>query len=283
MDWFGVDFGVERAIETVKLHFLDDDDAGPAGRVAEGGAPVVGDSAPPGLRAVGQRAAVRVPAAYQLEAWVDGAWQEIPRQRRRPVAAHGRRANVVSFDEIRTSRLRVVLTHQPGAASGLAEFEAWGRGALPAPAATAEPANLASAATVTASYAAPGSRVDEVRDTRIAFTRYSRNGWTTVGSPNDEDWLELRLEGVRTVAMLDLYLLGGRAGLAAPASYRISYQNGTGWHEAVVRLRLPDVPTAWARNRVTIEPVRTDRLRMVFEHAVPAFTGVAEVMVWGPR
>jgi hypothetical protein len=279
VDWFAVDFGVARAVETVKLYFVDD--AGPAGHVAEGGSPVVGDSAPPGLRAPGQRATVRAPATYQLDAWVDGAWREIPGQRRRPAAARGRRANVVSFDEIRTSRLRVVLTHRQGAASGLAEFEAWGRGTLPAPPATAPPANFAFSATVTASYAARAGPVDDVHDMRIAFTRYSRNGWTAVGSPNREDWLEMRLDSVRTVRTVDVYLLGGRSGLAAPASYRVSYADGAGWHDAVVRSQVPVAPTAWARNRVEIDPVLTDRVRVTFEHARPAFTGVTEVMLRG--
>jgi hypothetical protein len=279
MDWFEVDFGVERAVETVKLYVLDD--AGPAGHVAEGGAPVVGDSAPPGLRPGDHRTAVRPPADYRLEAWVEGEWREIPGQTRRPPAPEGRRANVVSFDEIRTSRLRVVLTHADGAASGLAEFEAWGRGTLPAPVATVAPANLAFGATVSASYASPTAPVDDVHDMRIAFTRYSRNGWTAVGSPNREDWLEMRLDSVRTVAALDLYLLGRRSGLAAPASYRVSWWNGESWRDVMVRRQEPDAPTAWARNRVAIEPVLTDRVRITFEHALPASTGVTEVMIWG--
>jgi hypothetical protein len=32
---------------------------------------------------------------------------------------------------------------------------------------------------------------------------------------------------------------------------------------------------------VEIEPIRTDRVRVVFEHALPAFTGVSEVTIWG--
>jgi hypothetical protein len=278
-DWFEVDFGVERPVETVTLYFLDD--AGRSDLVAEGGAAVVGDSAPAGFRADGPRTGVRPPADYRLEAWAEGHWREIPRQRRGPSVPEGRRATVVSFDEIRTSKLRVVLTHRDAAASGLAEFEAWGRGPLPAPAATPPSANHAFRATAAVSYASPTAPVDDVHDMRIAFTRYSRNGWTAATSPNQQDWIEMRLDTVRTVAMLDLYLVGNRPGLAAPRSYRISYGDGGGWRDAVVRSRVPEMPTAWARNRVEIEPICTDRVRILFEHALPSFTGVSEIMIWG--
>jgi F5/8 type C domain/Bacterial alpha-L-rhamnosidase 6 hairpin glycosidase domain len=278
-DWFEVDFGVERSVETVKLYFLDD--TGRADLLAEGGSSVVGDSAPAGLRSGDQQTTVRPPADYRLEAWVEGEWREIPGQRRRPPAPEGRRANAVSFDEIIASRVRVVLTHRDGSASGVTEFEAWGRGALPAPPATPEPANLAFSATLTASYVSSTSALDEIRDSRIAFTRYARNGWTALGSPNARDWIEVRFGAARRVGGVDLYLLGNRPGVAAPTSYRVEHWvDDAGWREAITRSRAPEMPTAWARNRVAIEPVTTSRLRVVFEHARPDVTGAAEVFVW---
>jgi len=277
-DWFEVDFGIERPIEVVKLYFLDD--AGRADLVAEGAAPVVGDL-DPGNGPVGGATPIRAPAAYRLQAWRDGAWSDVPRQRRQPSEPAGRRANVVSFDEIRSSRLRVVIEHRPGSVSGLTEFEAWGGGVLPAGEPTVPSANLAlGAAAVTASYTSPSSRLDEVRDMRIAFTRYARNGWTAAGSPHTRDWIEVRFETERDVAMVDLYLLGKRPGIAAPAAFRVQYWTGTGWREAEVRSREPAVATAWARNRTAIAPVSTSGIRVVFDHALPAVTGVAELALW---
>jgi hypothetical protein len=187
---------------------------------------------------------------------------------------------VISFDEVRTSRLRVVLEHARGAASGLTEFEAWGRGSVPAAPATAAPANLAFGATVTASFSSPSSSVEDVHDMRIAFTRYSRNGWTARGSPNARDWIEARFDGNRVVGVVDVYLLGSPPGIDAPTSYRVQVWVGGEWRDAAARTRVPAVPTTWARSRTQIESIVTDGVRVVFDHALPAATGVAELMIW---
>jgi hypothetical protein len=39
-------------------------------------------------------------------------------------------------------------------------------------------------------------------------------------------------------------------------------------------------PEAWAMNTAWIEPVETERLRVVFTHAQPAATAVSEILVW---
>ena len=37
-----------------------------------------------------------------------------------------------------------------------------------------------------------------------------------------------------------------------------------------------------AENTVEIEPVETKKVRVVFEHALPTYTGVTEMSIWGP-
>jgi hypothetical protein len=238
---------------------------------------VTGDSAPAALRS---DVPVRAPADYRVEYWVDGNWAEIADQRRWLLRPEGRRANVVSFPPLRTARLRAVLEHRRGSTSGLSEFEAWGPGDPGAAPTVAHSPNLGFGATVTASYTAPSARLEEVHDMRIAFTRYTRNGWTAVGSPNARDWTAFAFDGERRVEGVDLYLLS-RSGIAAPASVDVEYWDGAAWRPAAVRHRQPERPTAWARNRVDIEPVTTGRVRAVFEHARPAATGVAEIVIRG--
>ncbi|HKN66270.1 MAG TPA: hypothetical protein VJW73_08345, partial [Gemmatimonadaceae bacterium] len=65
----------------------------------------------------------------------------------------------------------------------------------------------------------------------------------------------------------------------APTQYTIETWDGTTWRPTRERSRFPTRPLASARNVVLIEPVQTSRVRVVFEHARPAVTGVTELIV----
>jgi len=248
-----VDFGIERPIEVVKLYFLDD------------------------------RAGIAAPAEYQVEAWTGGEWQPVPNQHRQPAEPAGHRANTVTFPPIATSRVRAVLAHRPGVASGLTELEAWGAAELPLPGPTAPVQNLALGAEVSASFSSQGDDVARVNDGRIAFTRYTGNRWTTGGSPHARDWISLDFGVPKQVGQVDLYLWGDSARVTAPRGYWIEYWDGATWAEAREASRAPAAPMTWALNTVKILPVETPRIRIVFEHARPAASGVTEIAVWGKR
>jgi hypothetical protein len=252
-DWIEVDFGTDRAIEQVKLYWLDDGDT------------------------------IRAPADYRIAAWNDGTWTDIRAQHRQPADPTGHRANVVTFPAITTAKLRVTLVHQPDAASGLTEIETWGPGDLPLPEPTAPVANLAMTATVTASYTSPYDDPAEAVDGRIAFTRYSRNRWTAYGSPNRSDWLMAEWTSPQQVGRVDLYVWGDDRGVAAPANVRIEVFGRDGWRRVAEVERRPQHPTTWSRNTIAIEPVEVTRLRVVFDHALPSFTGVTEMEIWSAR
>jgi hypothetical protein len=252
-DTIMVDFGIERPIEAVKLYFLDDG------------------------------AGITAPAEYQVEAWTGGEWQPAPNQHRQPAEPAGHRANTVTFPPIATSRVRAVLTHRPGVASGLTELEAWGTADLPLPGPTASVQNLALGAKVSASFSSQDDQLARVNDGRIALTRYTGNRWTTRGSPHARDWIGLDFGVPQRVGQVDLYLWGDSAQVTAPRGYWIEYWDGATWVEAREASRAPTAPMTWALNTVKVLPVETPRIRIVFEHARPAASGVTEIAVWGKR
>ncbi|MBI2071855.1 MAG: discoidin domain-containing protein [Gemmatimonadetes bacterium] len=249
-DWLVLDFGVERPVETLKLYFLNDSTD------------------------------VKPPARYEVQLWKDGAWVEVPDQRRSPAQPGGRRANLVAFRPITTSKLRVVLTHRPGKSSGLTEIEAWARVPLPLAPPTAPAHNIAYGAAASASFSAPGDSATEVNDLRIAFTYYSRNRWSALGSPHRRDWIQLDFGRRRPVRQVELYLWGDNVRVRAPRRFAVQVWDGTRWADVRVESQLPRTPTTWAVNTVRVEPVETEKLRVVFEHDLPAVSGVTELIVW---
>ena len=258
-DWAVIDFGTARRIESVKLFFLDD---------SSGIAP---------------------PARYELATWRNDAWVPIAGQRRSAALPAGRRANTIRFPPITASKLRVVLTPRPGSAVGLTEIEAWGRAALPLPAAAVASPDLAWGAVASASFTSQFDSVNEVNDMAVAFSHYSRNRWTAFGSPNASDWVELDFHGPDSLELhhqerieqVDLYLWGDGSGIKAPKRFTIQTWDGTFWVDARVISQVPLHPQVSSINTVRIEPVTTERLRVVFEHDLPAMSGLTEIMIWG--
>ena len=256
-----LDFGVRRSIDELTLYFLDD---GPA-------------------------STIRAPRAYTIEQWIGGRWRPTPAANRVPAMPEGHRANHVRFAQaVRTSRIRITVDHEPGAYTGMTEVEAWSREMPPPHETVARSLDLAYSGgdsafpRVSASYT---GRTDDVRqavDAQVAFSRYSRHRWTAYGSPNATDWLQVDFGTAHVVATVDLFLWGDDRGVRAPRDYRVQYWDGTRWTDAMVVSRVPERPATWALNRVGIRPVRTSRIRVIFEHDLPAASGVTELMVWGP-
>jgi len=302
-EWLQVEFGGVRPLSSVQLYFLDDED-GPT-REATGEEEASGfpfDRAEGGVP-------VRPPSSVHLESWGNSGWVVVQDQERIPEHPAGRRANTIRFPEIRTAGIRVVMTPMPGTTVGLTEIEAWGREAEedrsgePAAPRGIEPGespaggedlsispngiNLALNPSgegfprVSASHTYPSDSPWQAVDGRITFTRYSRNRWTAFGSPNPSDWLEVDFEGEHEVRRVELFLYGDGGGVAAPESYRIEVWRDGRWTVAEEEGRMPLLPTAWARNVVELKPLTTDRVRVVFRHALPAASGVAELEVFG--
>ena len=70
---------------------------------------------------------VRAPKSYRLQTWDGSAWHDVEKPTLDPAKPVGGVANVATFPQVRTSRLRVILTHRDGAKSGVTEIEARGR------------------------------------------------------------------------------------------------------------------------------------------------------------
>jgi len=261
-DTVTLSLGTARTVDRVSLYFLEDS-------VATG---------TPGRR-------VLPPMRYELEAWLDGAWTRVRGQRRVPARPEGRRANVVSFPAIATGRVRVILGPRAGAWTGMSELEAWSPVTLPLTPASDAPVNLAFNDTregtpaVSASFTGQRDRVTQVNDGVVAFTRYSRNRWTAFGSPNASDWVAVDLGTPKRVSTVELYVYDDGGGVKAPRRYDVQYWDGTGWRDVSERSRHPARPMGSARNVVRLTPVMTSRVRVIFEHALPAFTGVTEIVV----
>tara|TARA_B110000879_G_scaffold155028_1_gene200408 strand:- start:1126 stop:3660 length:2535 start_codon:yes stop_codon:yes gene_type:complete len=257
-DWVSVDLGMPRSIDTIKLFLLDD---------GEG---------------------VVAPSRFELQHWDGKAWIEIPNQKRNPKTPAGGRPNTISFPESQLQRLRVVL-HRPEGASGtgITEFQTWGSGTAPfqppPPAVGNLSANTNGAEFPKASasfHDRYGGVPKSAIDGRIIFLSNPVNRWTSYGSPNETDWLEVDFGKSKTFSRVELHIYDDRGGVQAPISYKVQFQSGDQWVDVKDVKKSPEKPKGSAKNSATFEKVTSRKIRVVFTNSGKARSGLTEFEVW---
>ncbi len=250
-DWVAIDFGIPRRIDTVKLYFLND------------GTNIV------------------APAKYELELFHGGAWQPLPKQKRTPKQAEGHRANTIRFAALDVQKLRAVFNHAKKGRTGLTEFEAWGEAVENYQPAPPPAGNLAIGAKAAASFWDKFGGVPQLAiDGKVNYRATPVNRWTSFGSSNATDWLEITLESPKEISRAELYIYDDRGGVQAPASYTIQYWTDGEWRDAANQEKTPAIPAGNLINEVRFDRVTAQKLRIVFTHRRNARSGVTELELW---
>ena len=256
-DWLEADFGMPRVIQTVKLYFLDD----------------------------GEK--VTAPTRFELEYWTGSAWRALPGQVRRPAQPTGRRANEVGFPPIPVQKLRAVFTHGPNGRTGLSEFETWGElegGYSPAPPPAGNLALNLSGEGYPKASASFHDRYGGVprlaNDGKTNYRPNPVNRWTSYGSPNATDWLEVDFGEAKDLSRIELCLYDDRGGVQPPAACTVETWTGTEWREVPDQAKLPSRPVGSTVNTVRFPRQTTTKFRVVFAHQGQARSGLTEILAW---
>jgi hypothetical protein len=94
-DWLEIDFGAPRKVARIELAIYDD------------------------------RGGVQAPKQYNVQYWNGAKWHDAQAQKKSPSEPVGNQFNEVRFQEVTTSKVRVVFTHNGKARSGLSEIFVW--------------------------------------------------------------------------------------------------------------------------------------------------------------
>ena len=226
-DWFRVDFGQDHTIHTVKLYFYDD-----------GGG-------------------VQAPSSYRIQYWNGSSWVNVQEISRNPANPTGRRANVVKFSDVVTSRIRAVLSRNGGVAVGMTEFEAWGP-SEPIPDSAADD-NLALNADawkyprIFPSFAFINNSVFMVHDgdaKTFWSTRESRNG--------ANEFLRVDFGEEKTFDRIDVNFR------YAPTSMNLEYLNSSTW-TAIQNVQMyPSTPTDDITTMAVFPAITAEQVRVNF-------------------
>ena len=106
------------------------------------------------------------------------------------------------------------------------------------------------------------------------------NRWTSYGSPDPSDWLEVDFGREVTTSRVELAIYDDRGGVQPPKSYTVQFWDGKEWKDADGQVKSPEAPAGSRINEDRFAPVTTTKIRVVFTHAGKARSGVSEIFVW---
>jgi hypothetical protein len=114
----------------------------------------------------------------------------------------------------------------------------------------------------------------------INFLPTPTNRWTSYESPNERDWLELNFGEAREFRRIELAIYDDRGGVQAPRGFELEYWDGANWQAIPDVEKTPQQPVGGELNTARFEPITASKLRIWFQHASPAKSGVTEVLIW---
>lgn len=135
-----------------------------------------------------------------------------------------------------------------------------------------------------ASYSAQGSSTGNLNDGVFYYHSYRPlNRWTTQGSPNDKDTLELDFGVERPLENLKLYFLDDGLGgnVRVPQSYTLDFWDGTRWQPIPRQTHVPTQPEGHKPNIVSFPLLSASKVRATFTPQDGWSVGMTEFEAWG--
>ena len=137
-----------------------------------------------------------------------------------------------------------------------------------------------------ASYVHPGSSLAKLSDGQYVYDIRPSNRWTTTGSPNGQDSLEVDFGSERPVDTVKLYVVddgrNGEGKVTAPAKIQLAHWDGSAWKPVPDLKASAEVPLGGRPHTLSFPVLQTSRLRAVLTHAEGSRSGLTEFEAWGP-
>lgn len=135
---------------------------------------------------------------------------------------------------------------------------------------------------ISASYSSPEHMPYYANDGNYWYHRSPANRWTTEGSPNRKDWIEINYGTKRPVKTVKLYFLDDGQGVVAPNSYRVKVWKDHQWVGVDGMHQTPEEPTGHSANIIEFDRVqRTQKIRIEMVPRKGQAVGLTEFETWG--
>lgn len=135
---------------------------------------------------------------------------------------------------------------------------------------------------ISASYSNPKHMAYYANDGNYWYHKSPANRWTTEGSDNDQEWIQINYGTERPIKTVKLYFLDDGKGIVAPSDYRVQAWEDGQWVTLNNVHRSPEKPTGHRANVVTFDRVEpTSKVRVLMTPKEGQAVGLTEFETWG--
>ena len=133
------------------------------------------------------------------------------------------------------------------------------------------------------SHVGPEGALSMIGDGEYVYDRRPVNRWTTLGSPNDQDWVEVDFGTARPIHQVQLYIIddGETSTIRAPRKIELQHWNGKTW-KAIPQARAQLAsPVGGRPHSIHFPAIRTQKLRALLTHQTGSRSALTEIQAWG--
>lgn len=138
---------------------------------------------------------------------------------------------------------------------------------------------------MTASHTAEGTSLAKLQDGNFWYLRHPPNRWTSEGSQNSSDWIEIDLGVERKLKTVKLFVLDDAelndSKIRAPEKIAVSYWDGSTWQAIKATGRVGAQVKGHCPYVINVEDLKTRKLKVELTHAGEYRSGLTEIEVWG--
>ena len=135
-----------------------------------------------------------------------------------------------------------------------------------------------------ASHVGPGGALSMISDGEYIYDLQPVDRWTTLGSPNSEDWVAVDFGVERPLDTVMLYVIddGPESKFRAPQSIRLEYRQGDRWVAIADTQTSPAKPEGGRPYRIRFPIIKASAIRAHLTHAEGSSSALTELQAWGP-
>ena len=136
-----------------------------------------------------------------------------------------------------------------------------------------------------ASYVGSEGTLSMLCDGEYVYDRRPMDRWSTLGSPNIQDWVEVDLGPKRTITAVRAYVIDDGEDMQARAPKKIEAQfwDGKAWKAIPNVKTTPEKPVGGRPLIFTFPEICTSQIKLILTHDGDKRSALTELQVWGPH